>query len=240
MKQAFWFVICALLAAGSARGADMSAPSVPPLPNPALRLPTLYDWTGFYLGINGGGAWGNSQQSQSLPPMPLASSFDVSGGVIGGTAGFKLQVDRAVFGLEADMDWAHISGSATCHSPLFTCATQSDYLATARGLLGYALPDHWLPYVTGGAALGNIEQSFSPPVGVNSGTISNRVGWTAGAGIEFAFWDPWSSHWSVKLEYLYVDLGTFNCTIACSGVAGQVTSMTLKENIVRTGIDYRF
>jgi outer membrane immunogenic protein len=105
--------------------------------------------------------------------------------------------------------------------------------------LGYALPSHWLGYVTGGAALGDINQNFSPSSAGNTGAISNRVGWTVGGGIQIGLWNEWSSSWSVKFEYLYVDLGTFSCAIACSGISGQTTTTTLQENIFRMGVNYR-
>jgi outer membrane immunogenic protein len=228
-------IVVGLIAAGPAFAADLPVPAAS-----LYKNVDSYDWTGPYLGINGGGAWGQSRQTLILAPSLTTGNFTVDGGLIGGTAGFNLQVDHAVFGLEGDLDWARIRGGIACRLGVFNCATQSDYLATARARLGYAWSDRWLLYVTGGAALGDINQSFSPAIGINSGTISNRVGWTAGGGVQFGLWNPWSSNWSVKLEYLYVDLGTFNCTVACSGIPGQITSTTLKENIFRTGINYRF
>jgi outer membrane immunogenic protein len=118
----------------------------------------------------------------------------------------------------------------------FTCSTQEDYLATGRALLGYTF-NWWLPYATVGAALGDIKESFSPAIGPNSGSSSNRVGWTAGGGMEFRI----SRDWSAKLEYLYVDLGTFSCNnIVCSGKSSQIINTKLNENILRFGIQYRF
>jgi outer membrane immunogenic protein len=231
-------VVLATLVTSTALAAELPLPP-PALPGPSpglLRMPTIYDWTGFYLGVNGGGAWGTSDQSQVLAHSQTTRNFGVSGGLVGGTTGFNLQIDRAVFGLEGDLDWTHITGTATCRIS-FECATQSDYLVTARGRLGYAFLNSWLVYVTGGAALGNIDQSFSPPVGTSSGTNSNRVGWTAGGGLEIALWN---TSWSAKAEYLYVNLGTFNCTLACSGIVGQITTTKLIENLFRVGVNYRF
>ena len=151
-----------------------------------------------------------------------------------------MQVGRTVFGLAGDIDWVNSRGSTTCRAGAFVCSTATDYLATARALAGIAVQSNLVGYVTVGAAFGGIDQSFSPPLLGNNGATNNRVGWTAGAGVQYAFWTPWSSNWSVKFEYLYVDLGSFSCPVACSGIAGQTTNIRLWENVFRTGINYRF
>jgi len=236
-------VVAALWTIGSAFAADIAAPAPPPSTQtqPQFHWPSNvpYDWTGFYVGINGGGVRGQSDQTQ-IPALTTSGNFGVSGGLVGGTIGFNLQIDRVVLGLEGDLDWAHIGGSAPCRLSAFICTTDSNYLATVRARLGFAWPDHWLTYVTGGAAAADVIQGFSPGIGANSGTTSNNIGWTAGGGVQYAFPSSWYGTWSIKFEYLYVNLGTFSCTVACSGVAGQTTNTTLDENIFRTGIDYRF
>ena len=232
-------IVTALSAGRSAFAADIPPPAPPPAAQFQWPVNVPYDWTGFYVGINGGGVWGQSDQTQ-IPALTTSGSFAVSGGLVGGTVGFNQQIDRVVLGLEGDLDWARIDGSAPCRLSAFTCSTDSTYLATVRARLGFAWPDHWLTYVTGGGAAGNVIQGFSPAAGSNSGTTSNNIGWTVGGGVQFALPNTWAGTWSIKFEYLYVDLGTFNCTIACSGVAGQTTNTTLDENIFRTGIDYRF
>ena len=63
-----------------------------------------------------------------------------------------------------------------------------------------------------------------------------KVGWTVGAGVEYAMW----SNWSVKLEYLYVDLGKFDCGVSCTGVAGSSDNVSFNANVVRAGLNYRF
>jgi outer membrane immunogenic protein len=222
-----------LSAAAPTRAADVA------IPMPAAKIQdvpfVVYDWTGFYLGLNGGGAWGTSNQTQVFAPNRSTGSFDTSGGLVGGTVGFNLQIDQFVFGLEGDLDWASVSGSINCPTAGFTCSTTSSYLLTGRGRLGYAL-GWWLPYVTGGAAMGQVKQSFSPAIGINDGVATNRVGWTVGGGLEYAIGN---SGWAAKVEYLHVDLGTFYCNIACAGVGGQTIGTRFNEEIFRAGIDYR-
>ena len=115
--------------------------SRPPVYNP------IYNWTGFYVGINGGGGWGNSQWDG-------INKFDVSGGLIGGTIGYNWQVGQIVVGAEGDIDWSGIKGSTNvlCAAG---CETRNTWLATVRGRLGYAF-DRFLPYVTAGLAVGDI------------------------------------------------------------------------------------
>jgi outer membrane immunogenic protein len=228
-----------LLSATMVTAADIPMPTATPEWSWQHRLRD-YDWTGPYVGINGGGTLGVSSQSQTLAPLSSTGNFDLRGGLVGGTAGFYIQLDRTVFGLDGDLDWANSRGSTTCRAGAFVCSTSTSYLATVRPLVGFAFQYNFLAYVTGGVAFGDMKQSFSPTLAGNNGTISERVGWTAGAGFQYALWNPRSSNWSIKFEYLYVDLGAFNCTIACSGINGQITNITLRENVFRTGINYRY
>jgi outer membrane immunogenic protein len=77
------------------------------MPVKALVYAPVYNWSGFYVGINSGGAWGTSNWSNPLG----SSSFNAKGGLIGGTAGYNWQMGRAMFGLEGDIDWSGIKGS---------------------------------------------------------------------------------------------------------------------------------
>ncbi len=154
------------LAGGSASAADL-----PRYYQPGPAYNPIYTWTGFYLGINGGGGWGRSQWDG-------VDTFDVSGGLIGGTVGYNWQFGGAVIGAEGDIDWSGIKATTTvlCAAG---CETRNKWLATARGRLGYGF-DHFLPYFTGGLALGDINATRP---GLPGGSISN-AGWTVGAGLE--------------------------------------------------------
>jgi len=205
------------LAVTSAAAADLPR-AMPPTKAPAF-VPAVYSWNGFYLGINGGGAWGTSDWSGT------GGSADPSGGLVGVTAGYNWQSGQWVFGLEADIDWASIKGSTACGA--FSCETKNTWLGTARGRLGYAF-DRVMPYITGGAAFGDVKAT---QLGIGS-TSDTNVGWTVGAGIEAAV----IANWTAKIEYLYVDLGDVSCT-ACLPVASNVDFRT---HIVRAGLNYRF
>src|SRR5262249_58963505 len=105
------------------------AADLPPLTKAPVYQP-FYNWTGFYLGINGGGAWGTSKWDST-------GEFDISGGVFGGTAGYNWQTGPWVFGLEGDVDGTRIKGHTAVACPL-GCETRNSWLPTARGPIGYA------------------------------------------------------------------------------------------------------
>jgi outer membrane immunogenic protein len=183
---------------------------------------TIYNWTGFYLGVNGGGAWGRSFWDSAGP-------FDVSGGLVGGTIGYNYQFSSVVLGVEGDGDWSDIRGGTTNAACPTGCDTHNSWLATARGRIGYAF-DRFLPYVTGGAAFGDIH-GYSPGF---DGATADRAGWTVGGGLEFAL----IGNLTGKVEYLYADLGHFDCGFSCGATAPN--DVTFRTNIVRAGLNYRF
>ena len=100
-----------------------------------------------------------------------------------------------------------MKGSVTC-AVVLTCETENTWLATFRGRLGYAF-DRWLPYITAGGAYGNVKATTDPGPGLASAS-SSQFGWTGGVGLEYAF----LGNWTAKIEYLYVDLGSFNAGLA--------------------------
>jgi len=183
---------------------------------------SIYTWTGFYLGINGGGGWGRSQ-------WDAVDTFDLSGGLIGGTVGYNWQFGQAVIGAEGDIDWSGIKGTTTTVLCPGGCETRNKWLATASGRVGVSF-DRFLPYFTGGLSLGDINANRP---GFPGGSISN-AGWTVGAGLEVGL----VSNVSLKAEYLYVDLGNFNCGLNCGLAPGGNVSFT--TSVFRGGANVRF
>jgi outer membrane immunogenic protein len=205
------------LAATNAVAADLPR-GMPPTKAPVF-VPG-YSWTGFYLGVNGGGGFGRSDWSG------FANDTDLSGGMVGVTAGYNWQSGQWVFGLEGDIDWANIKGDFTNALCPTGCEVKNTWLGTGRGRLGYAW-DRWMPYVTGGVAFGEVKATQN---GV--GTVSDtNVGWTVGAGIEGAI----AGNWTAKLEYLYVDLGD----ISCAGCFA-ASNVDFRTHVVRAGLNWRF
>jgi len=210
---------------GTAPAADMSRPAYR-APPPAYVVP-IYNWTGFYVGANAGYGWGSTNWSA------LGSSFDLKGGLVGGQIGYNWQFGQFVYGIEGDIDWTNINGNSTVNGPLGcagnVCTTTNNFLSTVRGRVGYAI-DRWMPYLTGGLAVGNIETTTPFTTGVNQ----TNAGWTLGGGLEVAV----APNWTVKAEYLHVDLGSTNCGSACGFPLGNSVDFT--TNILRGGVNYKF
>ncbi|HXX05090.1 MAG TPA: outer membrane beta-barrel protein [Xanthobacteraceae bacterium] len=219
MKRLFVAGVGLLALASAAAAADL-----PPAPGNYYKAPAFvppFSWTGFYLGVNGGGGLGWSN-------WDTAGGFHTDGGVVGGTVGYNYQIGHAVIGGEGDIDWSSISGSTTSAGCPAGCGTSNSWLSTVRARLGYAA-DRFMPYVTGGAAFGNINATTP---GLAGGSATN-AGWTIGGGLEVAI----AGGWSAKAEYLFIDLGKFNCGIGCGAASDNVSFNT---SLIRGGFNYRF
>jgi outer membrane immunogenic protein len=209
---------------------------------PPAGIASAIDWTGLYLGVNGGYSFGGSDWSDSVTGTS-SGSFGTSGFVFGGTLGANYQVGPLVFGVEGDGDWADASGFGTFTNTSTSnlcaggCLTNNTWLATVRGRAGYAF-DRFLVYGTAGAAVGDVRANFSNDP-VNNAT---KAGWAAGAGVEFAL----DRNWSAKAEYLFVDLGSGSCTTDCAiqnpNGPPLIPNAAVKfnESLARAGIDYKF
>lgn len=188
---------------------------------------SVYNWTGFYIGINGGGAFGKTTGDE-LPTFFLGN-HDISGGLVGGTVGFNYQVTNWVFGVEADWDWADINGSHTL-GPGVTQSFKADDLGTVRGRIGYAW-DRVLVYGTGGFAW------TDRATDTIAGTPDSHSldGWTAGGGLEYGI----TPNLSAKAEYLFVHLNPANNFFVNQGCPFNCT-IGANVNVVRAGLNWRF
>jgi outer membrane immunogenic protein len=215
-------MLALLVTSIAAQAADMPI-KAPYYKGPPRSVVSYHNWTGFYVGINGGYGFGTG--SLDFP----ATTFSPKGWLFGGTLGYNYQVGSIVWGIEGDYAWSGVKGTGTCGA--FVCELSNPWFGTARGRLGYAF-DRWLPYVTAGGAFGKVRlTSTAPAVPESSKT---QIGWTVGAGLEYAF----LGNWSAKLEYLYADLGSFDCSATCGGVAPN--NVSFRESIVRAGLNYKF
>jgi outer membrane immunogenic protein len=206
-------------------------------PAPILSPTPVYNWTGIYVGLNGGYGWGSQDPLNIITNRFDGNSLSFSGGVFGGTAGAQIQSGHVVIGFEADLDWAGLKGSGTIVPSVggvpinpagISATTKIDWEATARARVGYA-NDNWLFYATGGLALLGAKTSFTPPAGVGCGTFdilncsgtNKQVGAALGAGVEYGL----TPNISAKLEYLYMTAVSLDVS---------------KHSEIRAGLNYRF
>ena len=179
-------------------------------------------WSGFYVGIQGGYGWGDTEHHQG---GLSTGTFDISGGLAGVTWGTNWQRGNVVYGLESDFSFSSIDGDTAVGCGLgFTCFTDIRTLSTSRVRLGYAM-DRSLVYVTGGLAYGNVRAGIRDAVDDDE----TRFGWTLGAGIEWAF----APRWSLKAEYLHVDLGDRR-----NYSSGGSVDVDITADIARVGLNY--
>jgi outer membrane immunogenic protein len=216
--------------AASAAAADLSARAPAYSKAPSI-VQAAYDWSGFYAGINGGGATSNIDWNED--GFGDEGSHHATGGTFGGQIGYRWQAASWVFGLEAQGNWADFSGSNISLQTGFQNQTKIDAFGLFTGQVGYAW-DRALFYVKGGAAVtDNKYNVFTAPGG---GLVDNanetRWGATVGAGFEYAF----IPNWSLGLEYDHLFMGN-NDVIFFSG-----TSDHIKENVdlFTARINYKF
>lgn len=220
-------IVAVLLSTTSAAfAADIT---IPEEPAPIAPIP-IFTWTGFYVGIVGGYNWGSSDWSTNEFDNV---SFNANGGNVGGTVGYNYQfANNVVLGLETDLSWSGAKGDVVCAFDDLRCETESQWFGTLRPRLGYAF-DRFLPYITAGAAYGNVKLSARDRFD-NDFSFSDsvtRFGWSAGVGVEYAFTDQWTA----KIEYLHTDLGSDNFLID-----DFIVNSDWKADGVRVGVNYKF
>ncbi|HMK78496.1 MAG TPA: outer membrane beta-barrel protein [Xanthobacteraceae bacterium] len=195
-----------------------------------------HDWTGFYVGVNGGANWSSASW---ISPQDAASgtSGTVTAAMVGGTMGYNAQTIGAwVYGVEFDFDWRQ---SASIVIPPASCAPNClldrSWFATARVRFGYTF-GNVMPFVTGGVALTDERISIAgQPFGLQNDI---GVGLVGGVGVEVAVAGPVSA----KLEYLYARYNSITCNDACGAgpnFAVGALQVTPSENIVRAGVNVR-
>ena len=231
-------LIALLGVAAPASAADLAARPYTKAPPPVVA--PIYDWTGFYIGANGGWA-----QSRNCVDFILVTDFadgcrDRSGGVVGGQLGYRWQTNQFVFGLEAQGDWADLSNTrVSLINPLFSTRTKTDGIGLFTGQIGYA----WnasLFYFKGGAAV--TSNRFSILDTLTSielaAASSTRWGGTVGVGWEYGF----APNWSAGIEYDHLFMGNSNNSFSVANpiVAGALNRISQDVDMVTLRVNYRF
>jgi outer membrane immunogenic protein len=225
---------------GAASAADLPARTYAKSPPPAY-VAAVYDWSGFYIGVNGG--WGGANNSWSLQspggPFPEGNT-NASGGVVGGQIGYRWQSGPAVFGVEAQGNWANLSSQNTSLAALnagIDNYSNLDAFGLFTGQIGYAW-NNVLLYAKGGAAVTDTQYNdLVTGIGTVVATSSDtRWGGVVGAGLEVGF----APNWSAAVEYDHLFMG--NNTDNLAGAAGPFATDTIGQNVdlVTARLNYRF
>lgn len=254
----------ASVAAGPAFAADLPVKAVSPGP--------IYDWTGGYIGVNGDIQYAGPNSLTGYSGGPGTAAFFAPGGIPtslatsawgysgGAQIGYNWQVSRVwLVGLEADIQGGgYKSNSSIGSNPAVGALTtsveqHSDWFGTVRARAGLLIAPDILFYATGGFAYGQAEASQSTIATGSSlaacprtlpcaaaSTDTNRFGWAAGVGYEIML--P-NKNWTVRAEYLYMDLGVLPLAATTPAFAPPVTftsSNQFRESMLRIGVNYRF
>ena len=228
MNKGLIAVIALLGTTPLASAADLPAGPYTKAPPPMIAA--IYDWSGFYIGINGGGGtshncWDINNDGINgtglISPVVREGCHDATGGLVGGQLGYRWQSANWVFGVEAQGDWADLSASNTSlfYGPGFVNQTKVDAIGLFAGQVGYAW-NNVLWYVKGGAAVtGDSYRGLATATGLLVDHASeSRWGGAIGTGLEFGF----APNWSVGVEYDHLFMGSRNVTttLAVPLVAG--------------------
>jgi outer membrane immunogenic protein len=226
---------------GTASAADMALKAPPPAPVP-------FTWTGCFVGGHLGAV---VSQDRTTNVLGASNTFSATGVVGGGQVGCDYQfATNWVIGAEGRAAWSslHNSHAGTVRNLVTGVVLPSqftmsnDFLASATARVGYAFANRWLVFARGGAAWTreSIDEAFTLPatgVPVDPGGSSARTGWTAGAGVDWAF----APHWSAVFEYDYYDFGNHGAFLT-NGTGTNVSIFSLKDRIhaVTAGVNYHF
>ena len=249
---------CTILFAGTAIAADLPTAKGPA---PAPYFAPIFSWTGFYAGLNAGGAFTNSNLNSTPQPQPgfgarpFSQSISSDAFIGGGQIGYNYQTGPFVIGAEADFQGSSLNKSSVLNGlpngagviiPAWNNVGRErmDWFGTVRLRAGFAI-DRALIYATGGLIYGDVKSSslttYTPlaPFTYSGSSSSTRAGFTVGGGVEYAF----TNNWSAKLEGLYFDMGKQSyvaAPLAPNAPFSVAHSSDLTGGIFRVGLNYKF
>jgi outer membrane immunogenic protein len=237
MKKILMASAALLTMVASASAADLYVKA------PAHVAP-VYNWTGFYVGANAGYAGGESTLGLDAGGLgggglglgAIAVDMKSNGFLGGAQFGYNWQAGQFLWGFETDIQGTNINSTIGIGG--IGIGTTVDFLGTVRGRVGVMPWERTVVYATGGLAYGQTTTNLVLPLGSNT-----KVGWTVGAGLEYMI----AQNWSLKTEYLYVDLGKDNLDLGALGAlggGGAVAGVSFTEqtrlHVVRAGVNYHF
>jgi outer membrane immunogenic protein len=235
-------VTASLIALGAAAPAVAADLAARPYTKAPAMIAAVYDWSGFYIGANGG--WGSSRNCWDFLPVAGGSvaegCHDATGGTVGGQVGYRWQAGTFVFGLEAQGNWADFNGRNT--STVFAGVTNQSRVnafGLFTGQVGYAV-NNVLLYVKGGAAVtDNRYRTLATATNVVTSSTGDDTRWggAIGVGMEYGF----APNWSVGLEYnhLFMQDKTYTFTTPAGVFAGN-ERIRQDVDLVTARLNYKF
>jgi outer membrane immunogenic protein len=237
MKKTFLLVTASVVALGAAVpafAADLPARTYTKAPPMVVAA---YDWSGFYVGVNGGGGW--SRDTWNVVSGLSEGNHDASGGTVGGQVGYRWQMNQFVFGVEAQGNWADLTGDNVSQLiPADRNHTKIDAFGLFTGQVGYTF-NNVLLYAKGGAAVTDDKYTvFGIPGGLALATASeSRWGGVVGAGFEYGF----APNWSAGLEYDHLFMGSNNDNLTTpAGALFNAENIRQNVDLFTARINYRF
>jgi outer membrane immunogenic protein len=228
MKKILLSTVALLAFTAAAGAADLPSRRAPA---PVFAAVPVFTWTGFYVGVQGGYAWGNNNASISVPGLTASDDIDFDGVVGGAHAGFNYQFGSIVAGIEGDIEATDIQADVAGLG--FAARSKIDFQGSIRGRVGVAF-DRALIYGTGGLAFANFNTRYSG-FGATESFDNTEWGWTLGAGVEYAI----TNNLTARVEYRYTRFDSFNHTSAVIA-PGAVASQEPDFHTVRVGVSYKF
>jgi outer membrane immunogenic protein len=241
MKKFLLGTVALLALAAPASAADLGPYKAPP---PMVAM--VYDWSGFYIGANGG--WGSSHKCWDL--VTAAGAFigaegchDATGGVAGGQVGYRWQSGTWVFGLEGQGNWADLKGSNFSAlfpgTNLFTNESKINAFGLFTGQIGWAA-NNVLFYVKGGAAVTSNKYNINTAGGALFASTGDDTRWggTVGVGLEYGFAPNWSA--AIEYDHLFMQDRTVNFTAPATGLLVASDRIRQDVDLVTVRVNYRF
>jgi outer membrane immunogenic protein len=232
--------VVALLLSSLATGSAVAAPRHKPPAMPAR--PPVFSWAGFYIGLQGGytqghtsGPFSNADGSDSTPYSIRADS-----GFVGAHLGYNWQMGSLVYGLEGDINYFNLNNNQIIPDipPVVdSVAAKETYNGDVRGRVGWAF-DRLLAYAAGGLAFGNVQTAYTQFGQIPAPyltTTTERTGWTAGGGLEYAL----TEHWLKRIEYRHTDLGRRSFVNADPAI-DTADSVKFTTDLVLAALSYKF
>ena len=233
-------LLCAAAAVAAISAPAAAADMRMPVKAPPPVVAPIYNWTGFYIGANGG--WGQVENCWDFELLGGVSFTDGctnrSGGLFGGQIGYRWQSNQFVFGLEAQGNWADLTSTrVSLLNPLFSTRAETDAIGLFTGQIGWA----WnaaLLYVKGGAAVTSNNFSILTTLGEVElfSASSTRWGATVGVGFEYGF----APNWSAGIEYNHLFMGDFDHSFVIPALAAAASRIDQDVDMVTVRVNYRF